>query len=24
MIPPVIVVVSMQRLFIRGLVDSEK
>jgi ABC-type glycerol-3-phosphate transport system permease component len=24
MIPPVIVVVSMQKLFIRGLVDSEK
>ena len=24
MIPPVIVVISMQRLFIRGLVDSEK
>ncbi|MDJ0822894.1 MAG: hypothetical protein QNJ09_13925, partial [Paracoccaceae bacterium] len=24
MIPPVIIVVSMQRLFIRGLVDSEK
>ncbi|MEL6172397.1 MAG: ABC transporter permease subunit, partial [Pseudomonadota bacterium] len=24
MIPPVIVVVSMQRLFVRGLVDSEK
>ena len=24
MIPPVIVVISMQKLFIRGLVDSEK
>ena len=24
MIPPVIVVVSMQKLFVRGLVDSEK
>ena len=24
MVPPVIVVISMQRLFIRGLVDSEK
>ena len=24
MIPPVIVVIGMQRLFIRGLVDSEK
>jgi len=24
MIPPVVVVISMQKLFIRGLVDSEK
>ena len=24
MIPPVIVVVSMQKLFVRGLMDSEK
>jgi sn-glycerol 3-phosphate transport system permease protein len=24
MLPPVIVVISMQKLFIRGLVDSEK
>jgi sn-glycerol 3-phosphate transport system permease protein len=24
MVPPVIVVIAMQRLFIRGLVDSEK
>jgi sn-glycerol 3-phosphate transport system permease protein len=24
MIPPVVVVISMQRLFVRGLVESEK
>ena len=24
MLPPIIVVISMQKLFIRGLVDSEK